>query len=458
MDKRFLLFILIFIIFNISNVSAVVINEIMPHSNNSWIDEWVEIYNPTNNIFNLTQWKIGDLKGNDTINNLIIYPNSFGLIVDNNTQMNNQMGCESFNIPNESCIELRAIGNGLKDDNETLYLYDANSNLVDSFSWSTDLKSTGKSWSLYNLNWLPCPPTPGFQNNCSQQGQGQQEKELDLNYDSEVGCDEEFSIEIEAFNFEDGDYDIKIDILDEEDEDRIGKVWDEDEEKWKSTSYYIISALEIENNYGNAELIFKVEDFEGEAILRPKIKETGSNSYEQFSDFSIDIECNIQEESEIDIIDAPEQAKFGEEIEIELEIYRGDTAKYAVYVYVQDSEERKVSDKISLHCDEKFQSYTEIVTLDLNCKNEQGTYEIIAQGLDVEDIKLIELESCSAEEKEEENTETISQSSSLSEKDSFSHITGSVIETESFVFNRILPYILTSVALLLVIYLIIKKI
>lgn len=110
-----------------------------------------------------------------------------------------------------------------------------------------------------------------------------------------------------------------------------------------------------------------------------------------------------QEESKIEIVDAPEEADFGSVIKIKLNFYRGDTQKYALYVYVQDKEGSRVSDKITLHADEKFQNYTKNVYLSLNCENESGTYEIVAEGLDVEDKKDIILNPCSNNQDNETN-------------------------------------------------------
>jgi len=149
-----------------------VINEVMPHSNNSWSDEWVELYNPSNETAVLVGWKVSDASSNDTIS-LNISAGGFGLIVDNNTLFGNTTGCAAFNISNSSCAVLTAIGNGLNDGADTVFLYENASVLVDNFSWSSDIKSTGRSWSRYlngTSNWTNCTPTPGLANNCTVAG------------------------------------------------------------------------------------------------------------------------------------------------------------------------------------------------------------------------------------------------------------------------------------------------
>ncbi len=433
-------FTVLILILLLPSVSAIVINEILPDPESDWngngqnetyADEWIELFN-TGQTKNLTGWKIGDKVENYTLNHIIC------------------SGCFLVLFGSETSLQLN-------NNDETVYFYDNNSILIDSYSYSSssDDLSFGRcpdgnaSWQS-NLN-----PTPGQANNCSQQQQ--EEKELNLDYPGQVECEEEFYIEIEASGFEDGDYDVKIDILSENDEERIGKVWNEEDEKWQSTNNYIIEILEIENDEGDVKLKYKIEDFEGDAILRPRIRKTGSSSYEQFDDEDIEVECNIQEESEIKILEWPTEARFGEEIKVEIEIYRGDTAKYAVYIYVQDNEGSKMSDKISLHADEKFQIYTETITLTLKCENEQGTYEIIAEGFDTEDRKEITIESCEPES-EEPMVESSKTETTKTKTYQSSHSYPSSVESENLLINKTLPYILSSIALLLVIYLIIKKI
>ncbi|MDO8740298.1 MAG: hypothetical protein Q7J54_01845 [Candidatus Woesearchaeota archaeon] len=155
------LFIIVFLVFSFI-VGAVRLNEIMPHTNNIFGDEWVEIYNENDSNISLINWTIRDLSSNDIIN-LNISANGFGLIVDS------AIGCSAFNVSNESCIELVTIGNGLKDDNESVFLYDENNALVSNFSWNMTIKSSGRSWQFYNNSWQEGSPTPGAINNISAQ-------------------------------------------------------------------------------------------------------------------------------------------------------------------------------------------------------------------------------------------------------------------------------------------------
>lgn len=377
------------IILFLPTIKAIVINEILPNPEEYSDAEWIELY--SNEILNLSGWKLDTTGQTYTFGNVIIA--DFLIVTKNKTSFLSLWP----SAPQEKIIEWT--GMGLNNGGESVSLLNQ-STIIDTTTYPSFSSHLGKSWArLENGTFVVCSnPTPLAENNCSQQ----QEKYIELIYPQEVECNENFSITFKAFNFEDGIYDIKIDILDAYDEThRIGKVWNGT--KWLSTNSYVNSVLNVTNGNGTATLTYKVENFEGEAILRPRIRKTNSSTYEQFDDYSLLVNCeqSNQEESFIKIIDAPDEAKFGDEIEIELEVYKGDTTKYAVYVYVQDENEEKVSDKITLHFYDKFANYEEKVSLTLKCKNEKGIYEIVAEGLDTKDTKEIELTECN--ESVEEN-------------------------------------------------------
>ncbi len=450
MKNKFLLFCLFLSVFYFSFIFAqasVMINEIMYNPDDNHSDnygEWIEIYNLEDYDINLSDWIIKDKNSANTSLNGLLPAHSYAIIADNITFFNNNWGWPCLVIDGSL---------GLSNSGDEIWLWNG-INLVDYVNYEP-LGEEGDSLQLCNDELSPNLPTPGAANNCTGQGQ-QGEESIELDYPSEVNCNEEFSIELEAYNFEDGVYDVKIDILSESDETRIGKVWDPNEEKWRSTNYYINFILNMVNGEGLINLDFKIEDFEGEAILRPKVRNIGI-----FDDHYLSVECKIQEESKIDIIDAPDEARFGESIEVEIEVYRGNTAKYAVYVYVQDNDGVKVSNKISLHFDEKFETNIEIVALILKCKDEQGTYDIIAEGLDELNREQISLEPCEEEGEEETKNEQTKSESSIEQETTNNYksvSSNTVLESENFLITKGMPYFLTTISLILVIYLIIKKI
>lgn len=286
---------------------------------------------------------------------------------------------------------------------------------------------------------------------------------------SGVKCNENFSLTLEAYNFSDGFYDVKIDILSEE-EKRIGKVWNGS--KWISTYSYLYSILNVVNGYGSAIFLFKIENYDGEAILRPRLRKTGSSSYEDFDERYVTVLCSQESrenESKLKITSVPIKAKFGSTLEVGVEIYRGDTKKYAVYVYAQDKNGKKVSSTATIHMDKKFSEFGDDVEIELKCLNESGTYEVIVEGLDGKDKEDIYIRSCGEEIQEIENSQEEDQKERdkyFQDNDVIEHkienkpdfLTGAVITDKSSKITNVLIFVLLSLSLLFVIYLIIKKI
>ncbi|MFH0831621.1 MAG: lamin tail domain-containing protein [archaeon] len=275
LGKRGILILSFFLIFlNISYASAsVMINEVMPHSNNSYGDEWVEIYNNENSMLNLTNWKIADAVSNDSIS-LTIAPYGFAIIADSS------IGCSNFNLSNESCAGLSTIGSGLNDDNETIYLYDNSSALISSFSWNENLKQSGKSFGYNGTAWLNCTPTPGTANNCTVQQIPQQNQ---------------------------------------------------------------------------------------------------TNQTQQQNQTNQEHPCMLE------FIEVPPEAYFGSSISINLSGYRNNTAKYAVRLWIEDSEEERATEELVFHADNKSANFTFTASIDLEerCNvDENLTFRLIIEGLD----------------------------------------------------------------------------
>lgn len=269
----FILFILsISFIYSIELSSGdIFINEVMPHTNNSWKDEWVEIYNSGSEIINISGWKIGDKASNDTIHSLIIYPESYALIVDTNTNLNGSYGCDSFSITPESCIEFSTIGSGLNDYNESIFLYDNEINLIDLFEYVEDIKSTGKSWNRNQSNILACFPTPGFQNNCTQ-SQTNSTNQTTNNTNSTNSSDESF-----------------IEILDYPENTQFGKTIKIDFHVYKG-------------NTGKYAVYAYVENEDGDKVSNTaKVHAGNSSSSSKYKDYyfeNVEIELKCLDEEE----------------------------------------------------------------------------------------------------------------------------------------------------------------
>lgn len=273
------------LILSLSLVSAIRINEVMPHTNNSLGDEWVEIFNPDSYNLSMVNWKIGDLSSNDTIN-FNVSANSFLMIADSS------IGCSGFN--NINCLSLTTIGSGLNDDIESIYLYDNNSILLSTFSWNFSIKNTGNSWSFCNNLWQKASPTPGYENNCTiivqnlsnstttinnLTNQTQKAKiSIELEYDSEGYSQDEFGVRVLAHNLEDKTYDLKIFITDNSK--TISEIYDKENNEWMSGTYYL---AEVFSGPGSPSDDFRLRlkdgNFTGSAEIIARLREFGTSLY-----------------------------------------------------------------------------------------------------------------------------------------------------------------------------------
>jgi hypothetical protein len=90
-------------------------------------------------------------------------------------------------------------------------------------------------------------------------------------------------------------------------------------------------------------------------------------------------------ESVINITDvSPESTSFGDSVNVKLNIFKGDTKKTSVHVYIQGEE--KLSEITYLNLDTKNQEYDLTVPVQIkpNCNKRygDGRYKVIAEGLD----------------------------------------------------------------------------
>lgn len=288
-----LVLVLIFVIFLLNIVSGVRINEVMPHTNNSLGNEWIEVYNELNQQINLINWVITDNSTTNRTINLSIGALNYGLIVDNNINFNGSSGCNAIflflNDSNFSCFEVTEIGNSLNNDVDSVYLYNETGNLISNISWNSNIQSIGKSWAWNGTDWMTCNVTPGTPNSCEVQQQSPppndppaSDIEISLDYDDELTNGEELEVNIDLENLEDLDYDIKIYITPEdENDDRFSETYHEEEDVWKSGRYYV---TEIVEGSGDESVTIKVridkdnDDFSGDAVITVKVRESDSEN------------------------------------------------------------------------------------------------------------------------------------------------------------------------------------
>lgn len=241
-------------------------------------NEWVEIYSEEN--VEITNWQIRSNNGKNMSFNASFLNNYFFVL---NT---------TYNL--------------LTNNENTIYLYDNNSNLIFTASNLSDSYNDGKTWQYCNLigEWKFNVNTFGRENNCSLINEDNQNEnnnskinetensqtndneldkeneeegdeiymELDWNK-KEIIAGEEFEIEVRVFNCKKGDYDIKI-WLEDEDGKIITEIYDEENEKWINGNYYFKDFMSLSS--------FSEEENEN---IKIRLKEDKNNSLGDFEIF-----------------------------------------------------------------------------------------------------------------------------------------------------------------------------
>lgn len=118
---------------------------------------------------------------------------------------------------------------------------------------------------------------------------------ISVDYPTEVVDGEEFSFKITLSNFEEDIYDVKIDIFGNEI--RISKILDDD--KWKSTFYYVKDIISPEEE---KEFSLKIENYAGKADIIIKIRNS-AEKVEIFEGYEIEIIEKSQEPPPINDFD-----------------------------------------------------------------------------------------------------------------------------------------------------------
>ena len=387
--------ILVFI-FLMQASNGLIINEIMadPVADET-LNEWIELYNDQSASIDVSGWTIGDNKDNDTIEGglynkegTIIKPLSFAIITDEATRIYN-----NFNVSSDAIrlyVDDAAIGNGLSNNGETIYLYDGNGNLIDKKTYNKTTEDL--SWAYLNDSLHKSSPSPGY-----------------VNDDStiiEQGCDYAVEFILAKAVFDDAsEFSFKV---------RASKI--------KGSKTNFTSRAKIEDL--NGKLIREYNPFTNQSITKQRTSTEYTPNLEEgksyFMDSNITVQCNdtnakndfdariitikgkpLQEDSSIDIIKVYDLgkdkiAKFGQEIRIELNAYRGNTNKKSVSVWIEDNKGKKLSkqSKTNLHLKYTNYSLTLPVQIYPNCDEEfdDDDYIIKAKGLDYEEEEEIEIE------------------------------------------------------------------
>ena len=167
------------------------------------------------------------------------------------------------------------------------------------------------------------------------------------------------------------------------------------------------------------------------------------------------------------------KSKFGDQIRVRINVYKGDTTKYNLDMYIKDKEQVSKRSEINLY--ESFKNYVLTIPIQIepNCnqKYPDGTYTIYLTGLDKTATEEIEIEGIngdlckvitetvtvsSVSQKESSNDDFFSTENQEVIEDN--EITGEVAYTSSDVKSKNTGiYFFAGALLIVIIYLIVKK-
>jgi len=152
-----------------------------------------------------------------------------------------------------------------------------------------------KSFPDYEIEVLEEEPEDEQEEEDNEENESESDEEdiyLDMNWeDDEIVNGEEFKIEVTAFELESEEYDIKITIS-KDDGDIISEIYDEKEDKWKSSSYYINEVFKgpgEKTETVTLRINSKYEDFYDYVNINAKIRKTGTSTILAEEEYDIEI-------------------------------------------------------------------------------------------------------------------------------------------------------------------------
>jgi hypothetical protein len=372
--------VLCFLVFCFAEIAVadVFINEIMynPAGNDNNL-EYVEIY--SDSFVNLSSWIIEDSYSDDVLEALQYVDNGYSLIVEE--------GFDHTGL-NASVYSAGAtIGNNLNNDFDLVILRNNNSEIIDAVSYSSSWGGDNDGTSLCRLpNWQECTATAGKEN-----------------FVAGAGCDWMLLVVINSTVLEDPEWQIRALKMEGDGKANLTiRHWIEDYDgnivkEYSNLNFKDVLSQKTSGKYSPA--LNKGQGYFIKAeILNISCNDDNKGNVSELI-FIPDEEGVYSLDSSITINDiSPSNAEFGDVIKIDVNIYRGDTSKYAVYAYVKDDE--KVSQKSTVHIRTKFVNHSMTIPVQLksNCKRryDDGEYDVIVEGFDIEDRDEVDIEGISS--------------------------------------------------------------
>ena len=387
MHKLLLCFLVLILID--SAVAKVVINEIMYNPEGNEYDfEYIELFSDAQE--NISNWYFEGIDfmfpANTIINGYLVIANTLNDAGENNDFLDR--------YPNVNC-SFEYTGT-LLNTGETTILRDNNDNIIDTVTYDDWVS---ENYSLERINPYAYSNDPNNWAESILGGTPGQENSVSII----SGCDWKLSIVINNTVSDDPEWQIRASKLEGEGKANITiKHWVEDHNKNIVKAYSDINVENALTQKTSSKYSPSLNKGQG-YFIKANITNISCNDKEDSNNFIYELifvpgeQGTYSLNSSLNILEIdPDSAEFGEIVKVKINVYRGDTAKYAVYAYIENDDGKEVSEKSTIHLKNKFTNYTLIIPiqLKLNCneKYDDGKYDVIIEGLNLIETAEIEIE------------------------------------------------------------------
>ena len=405
---------LLFLLFSTQVYANLIINEVMNQPSDG--NEWIEIYNNASFSIDLSLYNLSDSNSVDAITQCTLYPgttiinsNEYALLTDQDTSLYNTT---SFN-GTKVCVDDNSIGNGLSNSGDSVSI--SNSTFNSSLDYSI-ISFTGSSYSLelvdFSNEWkksLIANGTPGYKNsnvllNVSTKNILKITEFLadPQGYDTAAMPDGEW---VELYNEGTENIDLLGFILKDKNDNNELMITSTSIENSttviKPKEYKIIYRNENGKFNLNNDEFEKVRLYDSNLTLLDEVSYATTReavSWSKIDDLwilTIPTPAKENEQSETDQsyikikglqdLGSDKKAKFGQNVRVDVEIYKGDTTKNNVKFFIENNGKERISKVSDINVYNKFLKYDLTIPLqiDPNCKNDfnETDYTIKAEGL-----------------------------------------------------------------------------
>lgn len=391
-------------------VSALKITEIMYNPVQTGSDhEWIEIYNDNNESINLTNIRFYEANTNHKLesSNYILNPGEYAVIANKY-----DLFLLDYPLFNKNVFDSSF---SLSDSNEYIALKYENNTIIDSVNY-TDIAEDGKTLVLLNNNWYESRDingTPGYENYIYTESD-QDFKNLKINelFPDPYGNDNaeipngEF---IELYN--EGNYKLNLENLklkDEANHEIIITNTNTKELIIEPKEYLTVymngfSGFLNNNGFEKVKLYYKDELIDEVSYFNSKEDLTWSKNNNLWvlrkptpNEKNQVLEPKANSELKINkvYLGSDNKAKFGDNLLVSVSIYKGNTSRYAVYLYLEDNGEQ-ISKRTTVHVDQKYIDYDFILPIQIepNCnqKYPDKKYQIVIDGLEEKETQDVDI-------------------------------------------------------------------